>query len=66
MHAVLRLVEDNGVGGFHNLVGDFHAALGRQAVHEPGLLPGGGHELGSDLEPLEPGAPLFQREGIEG
>ena len=56
MKPVLGLVEDDGLRAVHHLVGDFLAAMGRQAMHEDRVLRGGAHELRIHLIWRENGA----------
>mmetsp|Transcript_30429 Transcript_30429/g.51277 ORF Transcript_30429/g.51277 Transcript_30429/m.51277 type:complete len:307 (-) Transcript_30429:337-1257(-) len=52
VHAVLRLLEDDGVGRFTDFVGAFTAALRRQTVQELALLPCPRHHGSVHLEAL--------------
>lgn len=49
MEAVFGLVEDGGLGGLDDFVGDLLAALGGEAVEEDGIGAGGGEEGSVDL-----------------
>lgn len=49
MHAVLCLLEYEGVGGLHNLVGALHPTLCRETVQELGLLSSMPHQITSHL-----------------
>lgn len=44
VEAVLRLLEDNGVGRIHDFVGDLIATVGGQAVQKDGVVAGVGEE----------------------
>ena len=44
VQAVLGLVEDDGLRTVDHFVGDFLAAVGRQAMHEDRILGGGRHQ----------------------
>ncbi len=61
MHSVFGLLEDDGLGGFHDGVGDFEASFGGEAVHEHGVIPPGGlKEFLGYLEGLKVFLSLFK------
>lgn len=51
VHSILCLLEDEGVGCFHDLVRAFCSALCWKAVQKFGLLACVAHQLASDLHP---------------
>ena len=53
MQTILCLVENHRIRSVHDLIGDFLATMGGQAMHEERVICRQVHELGIDLEALE-------------
>src|ERR1035437_7211857 len=58
VEAVLGFLEDQRFRAVDDFVGDFHAAVGGEAVHDDGVFGGGAQEGGVDLVRPENGQTL--------